>query len=389
MTLRKFLFWLHLIAGLIAGISIAIMCFTGTVLAFEKQIVAWSERDARLVEAPAPGTPRLSLDALSAAVRAHAPEVKPTAITVSADPRAAVTFQLGREGALYVNPYTAEVRTLASTRVRDFMRTVVAWHRWLALSGDNRPLGKAINGACNIAFFVLAVTGLYLWMPRSWSWRSVRAVALFHPSARGKARDFNWHNVIGLWCASILIVLTLTAIPISYRWGTDLIYSLAGEKTPAQPGSGYVPPAPEVASPSGDTRRLDRDALLSRIQRSNTDWKEITLRLSAPARGHTPSAHTTPAAAFAVKTPGTWPRTASTNVWLDPFTGETVRTEPFSSLSTGRQIRTWTRFLHTGEALGPVGQFIAGVASLGGCFLVYTGVALSWRRFFHRKKTAA
>lgn len=390
MTFRKVLFWLHLSAGLMAGIAIGIMCLTGTVLAFEKQIVAWSERDARQIAAPAPDAPRVTLEAMSAAVRTHSPEAKPTAIVVSADPRAAVAFVLGREGALYVHPYTAEVRTPASTNVRDFMRSIVEWHRWLALSGDNRPIGKAINGACNIAFFVLAVTGLYLWMPRSWSWRSVRAVAFFNRGATGKARDFNWHNVIGLWCAPILLVLTLTAIPISYRWGTELIYTLAGEETPANPGSGFVPPAPEVATPSGDVRRLDRDALVARIQSSHTNWKEITLRLSAPARGNTPAppANLTPAASFAVKTPGTWPRTASTNVWLDPFTGETLRTEPFSSLSTGRQIRTWTRFLHTGEALGPVGQFFAGLATLGGCFLVYTGFALAWRRFFSRPDRA-
>ncbi|MCR6654371.1 MAG: PepSY domain-containing protein [Opitutus sp.] len=413
MTFRKFLFWLHLAAGLIAGLSIAIMCFTGTVLAFEKQIVAWSERDARLVEVPAPGTPRLSLDELSAAVRAHSPDAKPTAITVSADPRAAVTFALGRNGALYANPYTGEIRTPASTKVHDFMHVMEDWHRWLALSGDNRPIGKAINGACNVAFFVLAVTGLYLWMPRNWSWRSVRAVALFNPSASGKARDFNWHNVIGLWSAPILIVLTLTALPISYRWAGNLIYTLAGEEAPA-PGPGGMAGAPvQVPTPPAGVRPLGRDELLSRIQISHTSWTEITLRLAAPGRGGPPAGapgagnatrqnrpaggdaragETRPAvqpATFVVKTPGAWPRTASTTVSLDPFTGDELRTDTFASLSTGRKIRTWTRFLHTGEALGVVGQFLAGVASLGGCFLVYTGVALSWRRFFRRKKAAA
>ena len=36
---------------------------------------------------------------------------------------------------------------------------------------------------------------------------------------------------------------------------------------------------------------------------------------------------------------------------------------------------------HTGEVLGIPGQTIAGLVSLGGCFLFYTGIALSWRRF--------
>jgi uncharacterized iron-regulated membrane protein len=43
-------------------------------------------------------------------------------------------------------------------------------------------------------------------------------------------------------------------------------------------------------------------------------------------------------------------------------------------------MRTWMRFIHTGEAFGFIGQAIAGIASLGGAVLVWTGLALSWRR---------
>jgi uncharacterized iron-regulated membrane protein len=39
------------------------------------------------------------------------------------------------------------------------------------------------------------------------------------------------------------------------------------------------------------------------------------------------------------------------------------------------------RYLHTGEAFGVPGQLIAGLASVGGVLLVYTGYALAWRRF--------
>jgi sulfite reductase (NADPH) flavoprotein alpha-component len=46
------------------------------------------------------------------------------------------------------------------------------------------------------------------------------------------------------------------------------------------------------------------------------------------------------------------------------------------------------RGLHTGEALGFPGQTVAGLASLGGCFLVWTGFAMAWRRFRYRKRDA-
>ena len=74
MSFRKVLFWLHLLAGLISGISIGIMCLTGTVLAFEKQLVAWSERDARQIPGPIPEQPRVSVDDLAQRVRDANPD---------------------------------------------------------------------------------------------------------------------------------------------------------------------------------------------------------------------------------------------------------------------------------------------------------------------------
>jgi uncharacterized iron-regulated membrane protein len=46
----------------------------------------------------------------------------------------------------------------------------------------------------------------------------------------------------------------------------------------------------------------------------------------------------------------------------------------------GQKARTWFRFVHTGEQYGVIGQTIAGIASLAACFLVYTGLALAYRR---------
>jgi uncharacterized iron-regulated membrane protein len=62
-------------------------------------------------------------------------------------------------------------------------------------------------------------------------------------------------------------------------------------------------------------------------------------------------------------------------------TGAIVSSEPFQSLSAGRRLRSILRFAHTGEVLGLAGQTIAGGASFGAVMLVYSGLALSLRRF--------
>jgi uncharacterized iron-regulated membrane protein len=92
---------------------------------------------------------------------------------------------------------------------------------------------------------------------------------------------------------------------------------------------------------------------------------------------------------IALRESGSWPRTATTTLTLDPYTGSVLRRDGFADQNLGRQVRSWTRFLHTGEALGPLGQLVAGLASVGGCVLMYTGFALAWRRFFGRRVPAS
>jgi uncharacterized iron-regulated membrane protein len=65
---------------------------------------------------------------------------------------------------------------------------------------------------------------------------------------------------------------------------------------------------------------------------------------------------------------------------LDAISGEAVEWAPFASQTPARQARSWVRFLHTGEALGIVGQTIAGFVSLTSVLMVYTGLALAYRR---------
>jgi uncharacterized iron-regulated membrane protein len=66
---------------------------------------------------------------------------------------------------------------------------------------------------------------------------------------------------------------------------------------------------------------------------------------------------------------------------VDPATGGVVKWEAFADFSLGRKLRVASRWTHTGEILSWPGQLVAGLASLGGGFLVWTGLSLAWRRF--------
>ena len=52
MTFRKVLFWLHLVAGVVAGSVILVMCVTGTLLTFQQSVLRVVEREQRFVSPP-------------------------------------------------------------------------------------------------------------------------------------------------------------------------------------------------------------------------------------------------------------------------------------------------------------------------------------------------
>ena len=128
-------------------------------------------------------------------------------IALSADPLAPAVIGFGRRQTLYVDRYTGEIRGDGDTAMRRFLRSVMYWHRWFALSDNNRAIGRAITGAANLGFLFLVVNGFYLWWPRTWARGSLRNATWFRRGLRSKARDFNWRNVIGFWMAVPLLIV--------------------------------------------------------------------------------------------------------------------------------------------------------------------------------------
>src|SRR6266702_2233563 len=78
--LRRLLFWLHLICGVMAAALIFVMAVTGTLLIFEKQIVLYSD-NGYLPSVSADGMARLPLESLLEKVKTASGK-RPTAISV-------------------------------------------------------------------------------------------------------------------------------------------------------------------------------------------------------------------------------------------------------------------------------------------------------------------
>ena len=277
--MRKLFFWLHLVAGATAGAVILLMAVTGVALTYERQMLDWANSSLRT--APAADAQRLPLSTLLAAA-AEKRGAAPSGATWRADVAAPVAVNFGREEMLYVNPYTGAALGEGAKGWREFFYVTTDLHRWLALEGERRPFGKSITGACNLAFLFPALSGLYLWWPRQWRWKSVKAVLLFDPRLRGKMRDFNWHNVLGFWACLPLVVIIATGAVMSYPWANNLLFRLAGsEAPPSRPAGGPTGGGPrrEGARPTANFDSLN--PLAAQAAQRAADWRSITLRLPA------------------------------------------------------------------------------------------------------------
>lgn len=375
--IRKTIFWIHLICGVATGLVILMMSVTGVILTYERQVLAWQTRD--FYADPPANAARQSIESLVAAAALDAPAFAPSSIRFSSDPRAPAVLGAGRSGSLYVNPYTAEILGEPAEGLENFFGAVTGWHRWFNVSGEGRAPWRAITGASNLAFLFLILSGIYLWLPRMFRWAMFRAHLFFNASAlRGKARDYNWHHVFGIWTAIPLAIVVATATVFSYPWASDAVYRVFGEEPPSRGGPPAAAPGPQngtgpAAAISGTpvAEPPSLDALFARAATQLDDWQTITLNL--------PADHATTVSFTIDQGNGGQPQLRH-NLSLDAMTGKLVSWAPFDSQSPGRQARSWVRFLHTGEALGIVGQTVAGIVSLTSVIMVYTGFALAWRR---------
>ena len=342
---RRFFFWIHLFVGVTAGVVILIMSVTGVALAFQKQIVAWVERDLRVT----PTTDAIVPSRIVAAAKAARPEGKPASITLRSDPAAPATVSFGRDGSLYVDPYRAVVLGEGAKATRAVFRKIEDWHRWLALEGDLRARGKAVTGVCNAGFFFLVLSGLYIWFPNT--------IGRFRRGARGRARDFNWHNVIGVWSFVPLAAIVFSGIAISYP-----------PARPQQQQQQGNEPRPRGRGASADVDQLWITAR-AEATRIAPDWKSISVRFPIEKR-----------ATFSVdRGRGTRPDLRSSLIF-DAKSGRLIEHETYTSQNAERKTRSWLRWIHTGEAGGIPGQVVAAIASAGAVVLVWTGIALSLRR---------
>lgn len=367
MKIRKAIFWTHLGAGVVASIVVFMMSVTGVVLTYERQIKAWADREIYSIETA--GGRRLSVDELLASVRAQDADMNISTIGVHSRANMPPVASQGRRGQNYLNPYTGEILGPGNTEVRGFFSTMMGWHRWFDLTGDARSTGRAVTGAANLLFLYLIVSGIYLWLPPLWRWIVFRQRLFFNNRVKtAKARDYNWHHVFGFWIFVPLFLIVLSATPISYPWARNAVYKITGEDVPERGGPGDQTTLPVLAA---GVETLSLQAIFDKIASESTGWRRIDVEV--------PDADSTTVNVSIDKGTGGEPHKKRT-LTIDRVTGEIIEIQSFADRTPASKVLSYFRWVHTGEAHGIFGQTIAGIVSALAVLMVWTGLALSYRR---------
>ncbi len=356
-----------------AGAIILTMSVSGVLLAYQRQIIAWSNRDHRV--SPPPGkVDRLPAGDLLSRVQREVGAL-PGTLLLRSDRQTPAEAGYGRDRITLVNPYTGAIVGESSPRVRAFFRSTEEWHRWLgSLGGSSSPM-RTVTGFCNLLFLVLLLSGLVLWFPRAWTWKKVRPSVLFQPGLRGRARNWNWHNTAGFWAAVPLSAIVFSGVVMSFGWANDLVYRLTGSEVPTRPAERL---RENRSRPLTSLKEMN--SLWARTEQLSPGWRSISLRVPVSAAAPV---------VFTVDVGNGGRPDLRSQLVLDPETAEVIRWETFGANSPGRKFRMWLRFIHTGEAGGLIGQTVAALASLGAALLVWTGFAMALRRWSKWRRARA
>ncbi|MEU1282047.1 PepSY domain-containing protein [Streptomyces sp. NPDC005805] len=246
-SLRPLLLRLHFYAGLLIGPLLLVAAVSGLLYALSFQ----AEKLVYRHELTAPvGERVLPLDEQVAAARAAHPDATVTAVWPPAEEGATTRVLMaspeveeGRSLAVFVDPYTAQIRgelpSYGSSGALPLRTWLDELHRDLHL-GD---AGRHYSELAASWLWVVALGGLVLWLGRRR--RAKRDLLRPEKGATGRRRTLSLHGSVGLWAVTGLVILSATGLTWSRYAGENIgaVQDQLGGATPAvsaalEPGTG-------------------------------------------------------------------------------------------------------------------------------------------------------
>ncbi len=380
---------IHLYLSLACGLVIAVVCFTGAVLVFEKEFQQLLYPERYRVAA---GGQRVPLGEAVAAVAQKEAEARVSAVKIYADPARTVEISYRKEEAsgkaagepggkggpprggeggkgggsqAFVNPYTGQVVAWQSQR-SPFFFTMFSLHRWL-LAGDT---GKLIVGVSTSVFLFILLTGIVLWWPQNK--KILRQRLRLKLDGGWKRLNHDLHIVVGFYAAIFLFAFAFTGLAWSFQWFNDGIYWVTGTEN--------VRPDPPLSTPRDGAAAVTPDEVLAAARRESPGAEFYNIQLPKDSAG---------AFSVVLMPRGAAHERASDQLFFDQYTGALLGKTLFTEKNLGQRVRATFYPVHVGSIAGLPGRIVAFLACVAGVTFPVTGVILWLNRLKKNAKRDA
>ncbi|TGD79511.1 PepSY-associated TM helix domain-containing protein [Hymenobacter wooponensis] len=360
----------HLWLGLASGLVVFIVSITGAIFTFQDDIrdiiEPWRKVEA---QAAAPVLP----SHLQAAALAQDPGIsaKDTWVTYFGPERSATVFFTDRAGnpiQVYLNPYTGQVLGKQNLRTH-FFSIIQEIHMHLLLP---EAIAKWVVGISISIFVVMLLTGLVLWWPKRKQERKQRFTIKW--GARWRRVNYDLHNVLGFYAASIGLVLALSGLFMIYPWMLESIR--------------YVVDGGKAAPAEIMTTKLDTLQTVPTATQPLADIVYLNARRLSPTHEMILIGP-----AGAGKDPAyCWTYRKALHYYhrdeyaFHPVSGQLLEIRFHAKKSNGTKFSDMNYDLHTGQILGLGGKIVAFLGSLISASLPITGTVIWWGRRNKPKK---
>lgn len=356
---------LHLWLGLASAGFLFILAVTGAIIAFEVEIEHWLHPGLYYVQQGAQPLPESQL--IRGVEQQFAPG-KVRIVALSRSPKVSQMMRVvdkngvgaGNAFEAWVNPYTGAVvgtRT-GPSKTQLVLRAIHQFHLHMGLAdvGKIGDVGKLLLSTASFILLFEALFGVFLW------WK-LRATVKFRKASWFRI-CFDVHNVLGIYTALFLVLISFTGILIGFDWAEPAIFKVTHSEPfviRRQLHSTVV----DGATPVGVDRAIEK--ALQQIPNTTV----TTIQMPAAKNG---------VYAIGLRTWDEFSDAVHSTVWIDQYSGNVLRTQNFDTESAGYRVIRWNRSLHTGDVLGFWGHLIMSLTSIVLVGMVITGVVIWWKK---------
>ncbi|MFI1012475.1 PepSY-associated TM helix domain-containing protein [Streptomyces sp. NPDC020965] len=387
-ALRPLVLRIHFYAGLLVAPLLLIAAASGLLYALSLQ----AEKIVYSHELTAPvGDRVLPLGEQVEAARGFRPDGTVTAVWPGAEDGATTRVLMdapgvdeGKSLAVFVDPYTAEIRGDLTSYGGSGALPLRSWldelHRDLHLG----EFGRYYSELAASWLWVVALGGLLLWLGRGR--RGKRALFVPERGAKGRRRTLSWHGTVGLWAVVGLVLLSATGLTWSRYAGENIgaVQDQLGGSTPAVSAAlegGTAAPAGEHAGHGGGATAPHQgadvgiDAALESARAAGIG-RELAITLPVDGTG------------YVIKERDTHFPVQLDSVAVNPADGTVMDTLRFADYPLLAQLTRYGIDAHMGVFLGLPNQLALAALALALILLIVWGYRMWWLRRPTRGRSA-